>query len=1003
MKVRKFNEIPADIKSLGQWVGWRAVEEPRTEKPRKVPINPLTGELAKVNKSATWGTYQAAKRAQRKWKLTGIGFVLTEEDPYVVIDLDHCRDSKTGEIEPWAKKIIDQVRSYTEVSPSGMGAHIWVRGKLPPGGRKKGNIEVYDSARYMTVTGQHIPGTPKRIRSLPKTLKRFHAEVFGDAPSVSRFQAPVAEAFASDEELIERIKRGQAGRKCAALWAGDEVGHSSKSEGDLALCSYLVRLVGANLVQVDRLFRCSDRMRKKWDEAHSSSGRTYGEMTIHKAIEGVGGHQATMTLDEAKELAGRALVAAEANPTHALGNILEDAKAVEALATLRNHVVAEYESFCLKIREAAGLTARNVETLKRVVSREAKSLKAALPRPERSALLHAELKATVPNAPVPDSVMMPHGFRVDATGLYQFKRKAEGGDGWVCISPTPFIIQAKAKNRNTNNEIVRLAWADADAWRTITVSRGEIADDKRIVGLADKGAPVNSVTARSLVEFFAAFEALNCDLPQTVTTSHLGWVGSSDRPGFLWGRNLVLPDGEVIMEAQVEKLPPDQWPEGLAFFEPPDDGDAQLAGAFRAQGSLKAWLKAMKLVRRYPVVNFAVLASLAAPLLHILNAPNIIVDLSCETSTGKTTALKVAASVWGNPDDRSPSPLVRSWDATRVYVERSAGLLHSLPLLLDETKRAKDPRQVSQFLYDYAQGQGKGRGSIKGTRGSSTWRGVLISTGENKAVDFAAGDGGAHARVISIAGKPLGKATPNKTRRIARLMSILESNYGHAGLLFLQYLISKRKRWPKWQKRYQNFRREYEQEAGTNSVALRQASYFAAIRLAGFLANKVLALPFDVEAHISEVYNLAVVEVAAADRPREALALVYAWAVQYQARFWGRGNEDKTPAQGWLGAWPNINWSRSTREIIRANRGCDGIPSDDNGDNWYYIAYLPHKLEDYLRQKGFEPKSTIRAWKERGWLDVNGEAKGNQKKVAVGNERTRCVVVRRAAIESLDK
>jgi hypothetical protein len=91
----------------------------------------------------------------------GIGLQLGS--PYTGVNLDGCRDSGTGDIEPLAQKIIASLNSYTEVSPRGCGVHIWVKGNLPPGGRKKGHIEMYCTGRFLTVTGLHLDGTPKTV------------------------------------------------------------------------------------------------------------------------------------------------------------------------------------------------------------------------------------------------------------------------------------------------------------------------------------------------------------------------------------------------------------------------------------------------------------------------------------------------------------------------------------------------------------------------------------------------------------------------------------------------------------------------------------------------------------------------------------------------------------------------------------------------------------------------------------------------------------------------
>src|SRR5262249_12807687 len=100
----------------------------------------------------------------------GIGFVFTEDDPYAGIDLDDCRNPETGVIAPWARRIIAVLSSYTEISPSGTGVHIYVQGRLPGQGRNLKPVEIYDRRHYFTVTGQHIPGTSTTIEEQQDVL-----------------------------------------------------------------------------------------------------------------------------------------------------------------------------------------------------------------------------------------------------------------------------------------------------------------------------------------------------------------------------------------------------------------------------------------------------------------------------------------------------------------------------------------------------------------------------------------------------------------------------------------------------------------------------------------------------------------------------------------------------------------------------------------------------------------------------------------------------------------
>src|SRR5215207_6086067 len=94
------------MRDLKQWVCYR-VEE-RDGKPTKVPYSPLTSSKASSTDPGTWGSYAEAVTACESCGHDGIGFVFTKEDPYCGVDLDRCRDPETGEIEPWAQKIIDE-------------------------------------------------------------------------------------------------------------------------------------------------------------------------------------------------------------------------------------------------------------------------------------------------------------------------------------------------------------------------------------------------------------------------------------------------------------------------------------------------------------------------------------------------------------------------------------------------------------------------------------------------------------------------------------------------------------------------------------------------------------------------------------------------------------------------------------------------------------------------------------------------------------------------------
>ncbi|HOO44718.1 MAG TPA: DUF3987 domain-containing protein [Deltaproteobacteria bacterium] len=205
---------------------------------------------------------------------------LTEQDPWAGIDLDHCIDD-TGAIQPWAQAEVIRFNSYTEVTPSDHGLRIFIKGRLPGKGRKKGNLEVYDRGRYLTVTGHHLPGTPLEIHERQAALDAFLAEHFPESKPQENNTDNKARPWLTDDEVIKKATASKQGEKFKRLIAGDSSEYPSQSEADAALALILAFWCDKNLAQMDRILRASGLYREKWDEKRGA--KTYGEMTLERA------------------------------------------------------------------------------------------------------------------------------------------------------------------------------------------------------------------------------------------------------------------------------------------------------------------------------------------------------------------------------------------------------------------------------------------------------------------------------------------------------------------------------------------------------------------------------------------------------------------------------------------------------------------------------------------------------------------------------------------------
>jgi hypothetical protein len=211
------------------------------------------------------------------------------DDPFVGIDLDGCRDPDSGAVESWAQAVVERFPTYCEVSPSGTGVHLILEGTLPPGGRKRGPVECYESGRYFTVTAQALNGAAiGAVEAIGDELATWHAEVFAvrAARKVKPPPSPPKRKSADDDEaLITRARGAKNGAKFRALFDdGDTGAYGSHSEADLALCMLLAFWTNRDAARIDRLFRRSKLFRPKWDQS-AGQGETYGQRTVRTAVD----------------------------------------------------------------------------------------------------------------------------------------------------------------------------------------------------------------------------------------------------------------------------------------------------------------------------------------------------------------------------------------------------------------------------------------------------------------------------------------------------------------------------------------------------------------------------------------------------------------------------------------------------------------------------------------------------------------------------------------------
>ena len=282
-----FENIPDNLKKYPHWVLWKA--EPPDEgkdKWRKVPYNAKTGKKARSNDPATWAEFENVRTAFDPEKYDGIGFVLSDKDPFVGLDFDEVHDPDTEKTEPWVDDIIHDINSYTEYSPSGQGIRSIVEAEKPPGKCRQGQIEIYGTLRYLTITGHLYNGSSPNIEKRQTKITALCDKISQQEKKPDTVKhSQVGELTLLDQERLKVAFGSKYGEKIERLYNGDLTFYDSPSESDQALCFYLAYWCNKDADSIDRIFRTSKLYRSKWDNKHYGDGTTYGQRCIKNALE----------------------------------------------------------------------------------------------------------------------------------------------------------------------------------------------------------------------------------------------------------------------------------------------------------------------------------------------------------------------------------------------------------------------------------------------------------------------------------------------------------------------------------------------------------------------------------------------------------------------------------------------------------------------------------------------------------------------------------------------
>jgi len=274
--------IPDTLRDRDHWVAWKYDFKPKRDEWTKIPVDVKAGDFASSTDADTWASFAKAVEYHNDpaTDTDGVGFVLSEKDTVVGLDLDDCRDADSGTLEPWARDVVEDVPTYSEVSPSGTGLRLIGLGFVPSGGNRgdiddaEGHLEMYDSGRYLTLTGHALEDTPATVEQVNGEVEAIHTQHIAAPPKTTAdggvdtdtggsnpWGNTSASASLTDTDLIQKAKGAKNGDRFTQLWNGRTAGYPSHSEARLAFANHLAYWTGGDSRRMLELFEKSDLCR----------------------------------------------------------------------------------------------------------------------------------------------------------------------------------------------------------------------------------------------------------------------------------------------------------------------------------------------------------------------------------------------------------------------------------------------------------------------------------------------------------------------------------------------------------------------------------------------------------------------------------------------------------------------------------------------------------------------------------------------------------------------
>ena len=369
-------------------------------------------------------------------------------------------------------------------------------------------------------------------------------------------------------------------------------------------------------------------------------------------------------------------------------------------------------------------------------------------------------KEVIEDCPIDLLLPYPSKFLFTTEGIKRWTKDY----GYVTCCHTPVVV-TKRFLLQTNKLQYEVAFLNhANKWRFVTVDADVLADNRKIVQLANYGVGITSTDAKYLSAFLMEqinFQGNKFTISTVDKHSKIGWL-DDDCTKFISPYD--AQNADYIVERK----------------------NYNYAKIFATKGDCHKWIS--EFTDKFSdntIAKFIFGAALLAPLVKPLNLMNVWLHIHGPSSSGKTALVKAAVSIYGNPATKDG--LGRTLDASKAYFMSVVEGLNCFPILFDELESLPTKfknENIQSLIYNFTGGTSGQRGTRNGEeRELKTFNNVIITTGEQP-ISTDNSKRGAVKRLLEL------RFSQNLDEQIARYVHIFfEKNYGHFGQKWIDYVV----------------------------------------------------------------------------------------------------------------------------------------------------------------------------------------------------------------------